>query len=318
MDGAVAGAGGRRRHRWGGAVAVFWFCLPSDSSFLATPTLALRLSVVVAVSVWVGIRLRCGPRRGARSSLRRIPPCTLCPFVSTKPLERFRGVVRVCGPWSGALSVGVCRSSRGLVVVWTVSGLGEMSGKHKYVEIPDPDDPDVVPPSMAADTPYSRLPDELRPEPYPNRLPSPRLKKHRLSERQQEYIEWLCTPPELRVPSTARDFFRERGMDPSTGRDWRQAPYFVKAWNQRLRSLQVDPANIDAVLTAMRERALAGDVRAQTEWLKIAREFYPTKMEEEEPDEAEELVATDLSDEELEALIAGTAQAALEARRGDG
>lgn len=237
---------------------------------------------------------------------------------STKPFLRFRGGVRVWTAFLGHLSCLPVTKFTDISGVWGVLDAIRLWGEMavKYVPVPEPDDPDAVPPNVLADTPYSRLPEDMRP-PGVKSLPKPRLKKHRLTDRQQEYIEWLCTPPELRVPRTNDAWFRERGMDASTGRDWKQSPYFVKAWNQRLRSLQVDPNNIDAVLTAMRERALAGDVRAQTEWLKIAREFYPTSMEE-EADVQDETIATDLSDEELEALIAGTAQAALEARRGNG
>lgn len=123
----------------------------------------------------------------------------------------------------------------------------------------------------------------------------------KLTPKQRAFLDWLCTPEAIRQPRTQREWCKQNQVNEQTARRWKQDPEFARQWNLELRKLEVDPENIAAVVKAMRDKALMGDMKAAVEYLKIADRFFP---DQEEVDSSTERPLASLSDDELDALLA--------------
>ncbi len=133
----------------------------------------------------------------------------------------------------------------------------------------------------------------------------------KLTPKQKDFLEWLCTPPAQRVPSNQKEWGRANQVHHNTLSAWRKDPAFRQAWDQRLRELQVDPENIDVVMKALYAKAAAGSEKAIQMYLAVVEEFRPPK--EVDPRELRTPLR-ELTDAELRALIAAHAEDELEAR----
>lgn len=125
-------------------------------------------------------------------------------------------------------------------------------------------------------------------------------------------MEWLCTPPDLRVPGTQREWATANIVSPTTLTEWKKDTEFRRAWDMRLTELQIDPEKIDQVMSALFAKAVAGSEKAIQMYLQVVREFRPPP-ELEQADEGPGL--GELSDDDLKAMIAEAASAELDARR---
>lgn len=119
-----------------------------------------------------------------------------------------------------------------------------------------------------------------------------------LTAPQQRYVEWLCTAPGERVPSTKQELALELGVDPSTLRRWEKRDHFRSQWESRSKAVQGSPERTQGVLDTLHTRALDGDVRAAQLWLQAMNKMAPAQLE-----VKTERRAAELSDAELEELI---------------
>ncbi len=95
-----------------------------------------------------------------------------------------------------------------------------------------------------------------------------------------------------------KDYAAHANVHYNTLQNWKKDEKFQRAWNERLRQLNVNPETIQEVVNALRDKAARGDVMAAKLFLAYAGEY----------NEKQEVTVTrssaELSDEELDALIA--------------
>jgi len=125
-----------------------------------------------------------------------------------------------------------------------------------------------------------------------------------LDERQLAYIEWLVVPRPERIPQTKAEFAAKVGVTLQTLHKWEQHPSFKPTWDARVDQLTGSPERAQAVYDAIFDRAINGDTKAAELFLKASGRLQPPTVTITRAD-----TNSDLSDEELEALIAEAAQA---------
>ena len=119
-----------------------------------------------------------------------------------------------------------------------------------------------------------------------------------LTSKQELYLEWLCTAPSERDPSSKRQFAVSQGVAPKTLRDWEKKPAFRDEWRSRVDEVQGSPEKTHSLLESLFARAMDGDMKAADLYLRATNRMVPQPIRV----ETEHRVA-ELSDEELDALI---------------
>jgi hypothetical protein len=123
-----------------------------------------------------------------------------------------------------------------------------------------------------------------------------------MDARQTQYLEWLVTPSPERIPRTQSEMAKTLGVDPTTLRRWEKKPYFQLEWNKRVDEIQGSPERTQRLLDSLYTKALGGDNRAAQLYLQATNRLIPP------PTVIQSNRANDLSDVELDALIASMAQ----------
>lgn len=119
-----------------------------------------------------------------------------------------------------------------------------------------------------------------------------------LNSKQEAYLEWLCTAPSERDPSSKRQFAVQVGVAPKTLRDWEKKPVFRDEWRSRVDEVQGSPEKTHSLLESLYARAMDGDMKAADLYLRATNRMVPQPIRV----EAEHKVG-ELSDAELDALI---------------
>jgi len=133
-----------------------------------------------------------------------------------------------------------------------------------------------------------------------------------LTPKQKAFLEWLCTPRELRDPPQQKAWAAANQVDPMVVTAWKKDIKFREHWDRRLTELQIDPERIDLVMEALYQRAVAGSEKAIQMYLQVVREFRPSRASIE--DSEGDVVLASLSDDELAAMIAEAADQERERR----
>jgi transcriptional regulator with XRE-family HTH domain len=127
-------------------------------------------------------------------------------------------------------------------------------------------------------------------------------KTQMLDVRQEQYLNWLLAPAHERTPATQAQFAEQLGVDPTTLRRWEKKEYFKKEWERRVNDLQGSPERTQRLLDALYNKAIDGDTRAANLYLQATHRLLPP------PAATSSKSMTDLSDDELDALIAKVAE----------
>ncbi len=130
-----------------------------------------------------------------------------------------------------------------------------------------------------------------------------------LTAKQELYLDWLCTAPSERVPSSKQKFAVEHGTTTQTLRNWEKRPAFREEWKSRVDTIQGSPEKTFSLLESLYDRAMSGDMKAADLYLRATNRMTPPPVKVESTKSAAEL-----SDEELAELAAKLAQSALERR----
>ena len=145
--------------------------------------------------------------------------------------------------------------------------------------------------------------------PIPRRLD---LNDHRI----RRFIEWLCTIRDERDPRTQTELATQLGVSSQTLGLWKNNPDFLAAWEYQYRKTTGSPEKQQAVLEALHATAIdrtdPRQVPAARAYLEATDAIKPKKI-----DVTVTKATKDLSDEELNALLAEGAARELEARAGD-
>jgi hypothetical protein len=112
------------------------------------------------------------------------------------------------------------------------------------------------------------------------------------------------------VPSSQEKYALEEGVDETTLRRWKKKPAFKLEWERRVGELQQSPERTQKLLDNLYERALAGDNNSAKLYLQATNRLAPTQVQVEHSTKPSEI-----SDAELDALIASVAQSEVESRR---
>ena len=130
-----------------------------------------------------------------------------------------------------------------------------------------------------------------------------------LTASQQRYVDWLCTAPSERVPSTKTQMASELGVDITTLRRWEKRPAFKDVWSKQVDEVQGSPERTQRLLDTLYAKAVEGDVKSAQLYLQATNRMAPPTVEV----KSEKRVA-ELSDADLDELIAAMAMRERETR----
>lgn len=128
------------------------------------------------------------------------------------------------------------------------------------------------------------------------------MSENSLDPRQEKFLNWLCTPPNGRVPASHHQYAKEEGIDETTLRRWKKKPAFKAEWEKRVNELQQSPERTQRLLDNLFQRALEGDNNSAKLYLQATGRLAPVQLQVEHNTKASEL-----SDAELSELIAASA-----------
>jgi hypothetical protein len=131
-----------------------------------------------------------------------------------------------------------------------------------------------------------------------------------LTQPQQEYLDWLCTAPSERVPPSKNKMAGHLGVDITTLRRWEKKPNFRQQWQDKVDDIQGSPERTQAVLDMLYNKATQdNDVKSAQLYLQATNRMAPPTVE-----VKSDRKLTELSDSELDALIASVASREKETR----
>ena len=123
-----------------------------------------------------------------------------------------------------------------------------------------------------------------------------------LDPKQEQYLNWLVVPAPYREPRTEEAMAELLGVNDSTLRRWKKKPAFAAEWKKRVEELQGSPERTQKLMDNLYDRALNGDNKAAQLYLQATGRMAPTQVNVEHSTKV-----SDISDEELDALIASVA-----------
>lgn len=131
-----------------------------------------------------------------------------------------------------------------------------------------------------------------------------------LDERQEKFLNWLLVPQSHRVPTSQEKYAEFVGVDETTLRRWKKKPMFKMEWERRVADLQQSPERTQKILDSLYARALEGDNNSAKLYLQATNRLAPTQLHVEHSQKPSEI-----TDAELDALIASVAQSEVESRK---
>lgn len=131
-----------------------------------------------------------------------------------------------------------------------------------------------------------------------------------LNSKQQEYLEWLCTAPQERIPASKVKMADHLEVDVKTLRRWEKKKVFRDQWQERVDAIQGSPERTQAILDMLYNKAVGdNDVKSAQLYLQATNRMAPPTIE-----VKSDRAAKELSDKELDELIAGVAAREKESR----
>lgn len=124
-----------------------------------------------------------------------------------------------------------------------------------------------------------------------------------LTAPQHRYVDWLCTAPSERVPTTKKAMAAELDVDITTLRRWEKRAGFKSVWQGQVDELQGSPERTQILLDTLYGKAVGGDVKSAQLYLQATNRMAPPTVEL----KTERRVA-ELSDSDLDELIAAMAK----------
>lgn len=119
-----------------------------------------------------------------------------------------------------------------------------------------------------------------------------------MQELRDRFIEWLCTPPARREPSSAEKLAKELGVVPSTLSVWRRDPRIVNAVKAKIRN-SIAIGDLPDIVDSLKEQAFNPDNPRSVQASKLLIE-----MMKEGEDAASSVPLADMSNEDLRTLAA--------------
>jgi predicted transcriptional regulator len=132
--------------------------------------------------------------------------------------------------------------------------------------------------------------------------------------RKLRLLEWLTTPESARTPKSQRQLATELGVTETTIRNWKRDDAFRAKWEKESKDLVGEPDKVQRVLEMLYKGALdttetlAARTRAAHEFLAAVDGIKPPAVD------MAKKSAAELSDAEIEAMLAEGAQREAERR----
>lgn len=120
--------------------------------------------------------------------------------------------------------------------------------------------------------------------------------------RKLRYLQWLTTPKSERDPPSQQKFADELGVHVRSLRDWQADPLFREAWEREAKAVVGTPERAQTVLDTLYAAAIDRENRNQVQAAKLYLEA--TNSIKPPPIEVKVLKPAELSDEDLDALLA--------------
>jgi hypothetical protein len=131
--------------------------------------------------------------------------------------------------------------------------------------------------------------------------------------RKQAYLDWLCTPPKDREPSTKVAFAETIGVTHRTLNNWTDDKEFLEEWEKRYLKTIGDPSRKSQIMDTLLRTATDPDdpkhVQAAKAYFEIEGSIKPAKMEVQVT-----RPASQLTDEQLAELLSAKATEEANAR----
>ena len=124
-----------------------------------------------------------------------------------------------------------------------------------------------------------------------------------LTPQQQQYLEWLCTAPSERTPPSKHKMALHLGVNETTLRRWEKKDIFVSQWKAAVDEVQGSPERTARLFDTLYAKALDGDTKSEQLYLQATNRMAPPTVTVQSNKKAAEL-----SDEELDQLIAAVAE----------
>jgi hypothetical protein len=121
--------------------------------------------------------------------------------------------------------------------------------------------------------------------------------------RKQAYLDWLCTPPKERHPSTKVAFAETIGVTHRTLNNWTDDKEFLEEWEKRYLRTIGDPSRKSQIMDTLLRTATDPDdpkhVQAAKAYFEIEGSIKPAKMDV----QVTQRPARELTDEQLAELV---------------
>jgi hypothetical protein len=138
------------------------------------------------------------------------------------------------------------------------------------------------------------------------------LAENMLEPKHMAYLDWLCTLPSERTPTSKIKYAQENGIGLETLRRWEKKPNFRSEWSKRVDEIQGSPERTKNLLDTLYEKGLSGDTRSAELWLKATNRLAPPTVT-----VSSDRKAAELTDAELDQLVAQMAVRERAARVGE-
>lgn len=138
------------------------------------------------------------------------------------------------------------------------------------------------------------------------------MPKDRLTNNQVTYLEWLLVPETMRVPRTKKELAQMLEVSPNTLTAWEKLPLFQEMWVEGVKGISQSPERTQRLLDSLYNAGLTGDTKAAQLYLTATGQ-----MPKNQDITIKHETSKDLTDQELESLIAQFAVQEKEVRSAD-
>lgn len=121
-----------------------------------------------------------------------------------------------------------------------------------------------------------------------------------LTNAQEEYLSWLLTPENARVPSSKKAWAEEHEVHINTLGTWEKKKNFIERWELGVKGLAQSPERTQALLDALYIKGISGDVKSAELYLRATSQMPNAAQQINIKSESS---VKDLSDEELQSMI---------------
>lgn len=121
-----------------------------------------------------------------------------------------------------------------------------------------------------------------------------------LTNAQEEYLSWLLTPENARVPSSKKAWAEEHGVHFNTLGTWEKKKQFIERWELGVKGMAQSPERTQALLDALYIKGISGDTKSAELYLRATNQMPNATQNVNIKTESS---VKDLSDEELQSMI---------------